>query len=598
MTYPNRTHEPWSESVMSGIPSHPGRTLLLVSVVLATLGTGLFPRPLQAQVTPVGGALPQEVRQEAFDFLNDPGTLRAAGGTRIPAGTRLTGALGVLGGELRVAGVVEGPVLVVNGDLSLVGEGRIEGSVLIIGGRLLPADDPTVSGPIRAYAAPLRFRIRGDRIEPEELPARDLAPFLQADLGFATLRPTIRSAGNYNRTEGLPLYVGSVLRSGGRNPTEVEAFGLWRSASGLELDSENLGYRFSVSQDLGGSGEGRMGLILHSETRPIESRGIGNPEASFTTFFLRRDFRDYFEASGWSTFLELNPLDRPLRARIEYREENHGPAQIRNPWTLRDQETPWRPQPLIAEGSVRTLALGLAVDTRDDLREPSTGWLAEADLRRRVGGGLQLPEATTVSEGLRGLNFDEDSAGFPLATDLTLDLRRYNRLGPNTRLNVRLLLAGSVDGNPLAPQFQRTLGGEGSLPGHRRFSVDCDARAGLVDELGGEQRHPAYGCDRVGLFQAELHGYLPFSWKPDAENRTDWELGSQVLLQPGWTVFGGVGGGRAHPGDSLIDPRTDSPLRADIGAGLTLGPLGMYWAYPLSRRDRGLNFFMRLARGF
>jgi hypothetical protein len=44
--------------------------------------------------------------------------------------------------------------------------------------------------------------------------------------------------------------------------------------------------------------------------------------------------------------------------------------------------------------------------------------------------------------------------------------------------------------------------------------------------------------------------------------------------------------------------RTDSPTRADLGFGVFAGPIGLYWAYPLNRGDRGMNFFVRLERRF
>jgi hypothetical protein len=45
-------------------------------------------------------------------------------------------------------------------------------------------------------------------------------------------------------------------------------------------------------------------------------------------------------------------------------------------------------------------------------------------------------------------------------------------------------------------------------------------------------------------------------------------------------------------------PRIDSPTRADLGVGLFLGGLGLYWSYPLSNRAEGVNFFVRLQRRF
>jgi hypothetical protein len=44
--------------------------------------------------------------------------------------------------------------------------------------------------------------------------------------------------------------------------------------------------------------------------------------------------------------------------------------------------------------------------------------------------------------------------------------------------------------------------------------------------------------------------------------------------------------------------RVDSPTRADVGLGLFLGPVGVYWSYPLNRQDRQINFFVRLQQRF
>jgi hypothetical protein len=571
---------------------HP--TLLLLGVLVLFGG---LPDAAMGQVEPTPGPLPPEVRDEVLDFLNAPTTLRLSGGSRIPAGSRIEGPLGVLGGALRVEGVVEGPVVVVNGDLHLLEGGRIEGEIVVVGGRILAPDGAIDEAMARAWSAPLRYRIRGDRVEVDDLLQRELPPLLEWDLGFANVRPTLRSAGNYNRTEGLPVELGPIFRTTGRNPTQVGLFAIWRSASGLELDRENLGHSLRIEQEMGGSGEARVGFAHESRISPIETRGLTNPETSLTTFLLHRDFRDYFESEGWSTYLELNPVNRPVRARITYTEADHRFAPIVNPWTLRDREAAWRAQPLVAEGSARSLSLLTTYDTRDDVYDPSTGWLVEGTIRRRVGGELRLP-ALADAEGASVTTLQAPSAAYPLATDGTFDLRRYNRLGPDTRLNFRLLLSGSVDGNPLPPQFQRAPGGEGSLPGHPRFALDCGARAAPVTTEEEIEAYPAYGCDRIGLFQVELQGYLPIGWSPDPERYPDWETRSLLEVRPAWALFAGVGRGSVV--DDLLphDLRVDSPTRADVGVGIFVGPLGLYWAYPLNRGDRGLNFFVRLGHRF
>jgi hypothetical protein len=575
------------------------RTLLLAS--LFAPGSLLAPPGLSSQEPVPGATLPREVRDGAIQFLNAPTTLRLSGGSRIPAGTAVEGDVGVLGGGLLLSGRIRGRLLVVNGDLRL-GEGaEVEGDLTVVGGRVFDGELLRAGGEVRVYQAPLRYRLREDRVEAEEVSPVEPPDFLSVRLGPARVRGTLRTAGNYNRVEGFPVLAGPVLEAGGRNPLLLEAFGIWRSVEGLDLETGNLGYRLRAEQGLGGSGELLVGLRLHSEVVPVEDRGLSDAEASLSTFLLRRDVRDYFERKGWSAALLLRPVDRPLRFEVTYREEDHEGVPVREPWTLRDGTRPWRPLAVTAEGPLRSLELQGELDTRDDPGEPASGWWIQARVRRAVGGDLRLPDLRAPGVPLPplppGSPGPESGEPFPLALDGRLDLRRYNRLGPDSRLHLRLLAAGSLDGTPLPPQHQVTLGGEGTLPGHPRFSADCGARA-LVLLRGEEEVHPMYGCDRILLGQVEYHGYFPFSWSPGARDDGAWEWGALLDLRPAWTLFLNAGRGWALEGAPATTERAASPLRADVGAGLHLGPLGLYWAYPLNRRDQGVNFFVRLQHRF
>jgi hypothetical protein len=556
----------------------------------------LTPLPGMGQEPIPGPTLPREVRDQVLRFLNEPTTLRLPGGARIPLGTTVEGDVGVLGGGLHLAGRIQGDLVVVNGDLRLEDGATVEGAVLVVGGRVTGAELARIDAGLQVHQASLRYRIREDRVEAEEAPGVEVPRFLERDLGPGRIRFTLRAAGNYNRVEGLPVSFGPVLEAGGRNPFLLEGFGIWRSVDGLDISRENLGYALQARQGLGGSGELFLGLSTFSRVTQVEDRGLSDTEASLATFLLRRDFLDYVERSGWSASVALRPVDRPIRVQAEYREEDHTSVSVRDPWTIRDRERNWRPMAAMAEGPLRTLALEAALDTRDDLREPAMGWWIQSRIRRTVGGDLRIPGV--FLQGGQGSDAPIVAPGvFPLALDGTLDLRRYNRLGPDSRLHFRLLATGSLDGNPLPPQHQVALGGEGSLPGHPRFSLDCGARASTLFREG-EEVHPFYGCDRVILGQMEYHGLLPFSWTPGASRERDWEWGALLELQPAWTFFLNGGKGWAMEGAPELRLAEDSAFRADVGAGLHLGALGLYWAYPLNHRDRGLNFFVRLQHRF
>ncbi len=575
----------------------PYRSLTLLALLLV-----MAPIPVVAQLPADAGVLPASLRDEALERLNAPATLRLVGDTRVPEGVTIEGDVAVLGGSLELRGTIAGHLLVVNGDLRIASTGRVGADLLLVGGNLRTDEGGEVAGSITTHPLPLRYRTRAGRIE--AVPEEGFAPgFLETDLGFGQARFTLRAGPAYNRVEGLPVRFGPLIRTAGSNPLTLEAFGIWRSASGLELGSGQLGYRFLLRQAVGGRGNAFVEASTFREVRANEDRGMADVESSLSTFLLRRDLRDFHEVSGWSVLADLHPARSPLRFRLGFAEEEHGTPLVRDPWTLRSSDRAWRPLAVAGEGTVRSVLGQATWDTTDDPSQPSDGWHFALSVRHQVGGDLVLPPLLTEAT---------DPSGSPPPTALpsfswgSLDLRRYARVGPTSRLNLRVAASGSLDGDPVPPQYQIALGGEGTLPGHPRFAGDCGARALTVSAPSGvsgsgeagQPLHAAYGCDRAILFQAEFQGGLPVSWNPVPDEWEDSELSGLFDLQPVWTLFFNAGRGWAlgHQWEGLV--RSDSPTRADIGAGLHLGPVGLFWAYPLTRRDQGVNFFVRLQSRF
>ncbi|MEX0935591.1 MAG: hypothetical protein WD013_01720 [Gemmatimonadota bacterium] len=575
--------------------------LVLCWVILALTAT-----EATAQVQEIEGPLIPETEASILGFLNDPNVLRLPGGSRVPAGSEIVGDVAVLGGSLELGGEVSGRLLIVNGDLTLLPGSAVGEEVTVVGGILTGADGADLDAGAVVYQAPLRYRIDRGRIE--AMPGDDLSRgFLQTDLGFGQARLGLRAGAGYNRVEGLPVRFGPVLRTAGSNPLTLEAFAIWRSVSGLNLETDRLGYFLRLRQAVGGRGIAAIGATAHDEVIAIEDQGISDLEASLATFLLRDDFRDYYQREGWSAFATLQPQRTPVEIALTFRQEDHRTAPIRDPWTLRSEDRPWRALPLAAEGRVQTVEASLQWDTRNDPVSPSDGWLLDLDLRRQVGGTLQLPPSASAPPDDDPLPPLEEAADLPRFTRGLLDVRRYARMGPTSRLSLRGVFAGSLDDNPLPPQYQFALGGEGSLPGHRRFSVGCSARSTLrIARTGEADRdgrtpeavYPAYGCDRMLLFQVEFQSSLPVSWNPLPEDWQDSELSPLLDFQPIWALFldAGRGWARGDLGSEVLRP--DSSTRADVGVGLFLGPLGLYWSYPLNEQDRGVNFFVRLQKRF
>ena len=156
-----------------------------------------------------------------------------------------------------------------------------------------------------------------------------------------------------------------------------------------------------------------------------------------------------------------------------------------------------------------------------------------------------------------------------------------------------------MDGGPLPPQFQHVLGGEGSLPGYGPLSLDCGARATEIfvtrdGQLDPSPAYPRYGCDRIALFQAQYRHTLPINlnvFGGDDYERSGWTSG--VDLEPALALFFNAGRGWSE-----WDGGLDIDDVADIGAGIEIGSVGAYWAYPLIDGSKKFNFFLRLQRRF
>ena len=541
---------------------------------LAMLALPAGAQQLRAQALPRQDALPDSIAEQVVDLYNRDGTIRLNGASEIAAGTRVEAGIAVLNGPLRIEGVVVGDVVVINGDAQLGDSARVEGDVIAVGGTATVAASAVVAGRVLSYREPLRFRYEDGRL-------RYVPPHLERGLSagrdwrFGRADVLLASHESYNRAEGLPIMFGPRVRLGNGNPTHLQAFAIYRTSSGLSLDRDELGYLLTAEQQLGVRGL-RLSAALFSEITPIERWQVTNRESSLATFLLHRDYRDHYERTGWSAGLRMQRPDRAWGGELRYRDEDHEAVPARSIFSVLDHGDPWRQEPVVAEGRLRSVSAALHYDTRNDPVDPSFGWLLQLHLEQGVGGSLALPAATPGQAGARS-DF----------TELQLDARRYLRLSPYAQLAIRALVAGSLDGEPLPPQRQHALGGEGSLPAFNLFQFDCGARN---QATAGEAAFPFYGCDRISLLQLEYQAGFPLFRRLAEEIGIDTRFTNAFR----WVAF--FNAGRAWTEPEARDGRGGglSDLAADAGAGLRIGRLGAYWAIPLSSSEKRLNFFVRL----
>jgi hypothetical protein len=624
--------------------------------VLLALATGLAAGRGAAQE--VHEHLPPEAARRVVAFFNDPRTIHFGGDWRVSPQSSVDGNVAVLDGNLTVAGRIDGDVVVINGSATLADGGSIRGSLTVVGGEIRREGDARVGGEMVAYAEHLDYLRRGGRLYAEvggrieAPPSADTAARVAAaepdtvhdaerpwsedtvpgraarerdrgddwDEGWSVRRGLNRSSGradfiiatgqSYNRVEGLPITFGPLLETGGHNPLRLRAFGIFRTEAGPELGPERWGYEARAEQFVGGRGELRVGGGVFRRIDPVEDWHLTKLENGLSTFFLHRDYRDHFEREGWTAFLTVTPHESPARVSLAFRSENERSEPAGSPFTLFNNSDPWRPQPLAAHGRLSSLVLDAAVDTRSSADDPSSGWYVSGQVEQGLSSSLRQPDwqPAAVTEIAPGEPLVFPGAAYGTFTSGTIDVRRYNRIGPWSRLNLRVIAGGSLDGSPLPPQRQHALGGEGSLPGFPLFAQDCNARGTRVfraDEVArraGTAIAPSpyfldYGCDRFALFQAEYRGDLSLHlrWNGDEnddaadDGRWPGSLRHGLDTDFGWVLFADAGHGWAI-GDRLNDTDT----AADVGAGVLLGRLGVYGAVPVSSHG-GFNLFIRLS---
>ncbi|HEX6693648.1 MAG TPA: BamA/TamA family outer membrane protein [Longimicrobiales bacterium] len=530
-----------------------------VAVCLAASG-----RAVSAQQVMSRTLLPDSTIERVVDLYNREETTRLPGDSRLAAGTVVAGDAMSLNGELTVAGNVEGDVVAINGDVHLLPTAVVVGSVTAIGGTVHIDAGAKVGGTVTAYRESLRLREDDGIIAyvPDE-PGSGISAGYDFPFGRTDI---LLTSDAYNRTEGLPISVGPRGEFGSSNPTRVRALVTYRTANGITVDPDELGYFLGIEQFVAGSGRFSVLATAFREIRPIEDAGLRNREASLAAFVLHRDQRDHYARRGWSAGARFAHPGLPYDLTLEYRDERNLSVAPAAPVSIIESDKDWRSQPLIAEGRLRSLTASFNYDSRNDVLDPADGWLVRTMLEQGLDGTL----ATSPASGLSTGALDHFSTA-------RFDVRRYARLSPYSRLSLRALLSGSLDGGPLPAQRQQALGGAGTLPGYGLFELDCGARDSTVVR-GVTDFYPFYGCDRAALVQLEYQASFPFARKISEKLK----LGNFLTHSVRWAAF--FDAGRAWTEQEARGGRQagGSSFSTDAGFGLRLGAVGFYYAIPLS----------------
>ncbi|HEX2716754.1 MAG TPA: polymer-forming cytoskeletal protein [Gemmatimonadaceae bacterium] len=570
------------------------RLALIACVALCSAG-----RAAAQDTVAVEAMLSPAVAREAAARYNAALGVRATVPTRIDAAQVIDGDVAVLEAPLTIAGTIRGSVVAINGSVALLPGARVEGDILVVGGAVTGLDSARVRGEVRAYQARMHYQRDGAAIIPEDGEIASVFPWEVVRTGGE--RPNglrVRSYHSYNRVEGLPIYAGPyITHETSRGVLTAELYGIVRTAEGLAWTSDNIGHRATVEVRTPGEFQLVVGGRLQDVVDPIEPWQLTDTESGLATFFLHRDFRDWYGRHGGVAYAGVSG-PRGFSVVASLADERWASRRQLDPWTLFRDSDPWRPNPTVDDGRFHVARLTAAVDTRNDPRDPWAGWLAAVELERGAGRITSFGDRSRPTGVFSPVPVDAPLGVLPPASMHYLrgflDVRRYNRLSPETQLNLRAVFVGWLAGDVLPLQRQVSVGGLGTIPGYDfRRGDESKTTCASVTAPG----RPAE-CDRAVLVQGEYRVNLGVERLVQALIPTRSVDGALVVFVDagrGWRVRNRNSEPDAFAGGTLPPVRT---FLSDVGAGIDLSLIGIYVAKGVSGGNPPPNVFVRVRHRF
>lgn len=512
--------------------------------------------------TTARACLTDSIVTAALAAFNNPAAVHVFGDVQILAGITNTGGYSIYQGKFKLDGTVQGNVVVLNGDARVTRTGVVTGTITVIGGRLFLDPGAMVGRQFNCAAQPALARLPDGTVA-RLAPTRSFGSITSAltwtadDVQFT---PHV-GIGQYNRVEALPGQLGvNMLRPlGGSDTARADLFGIVRTGHDPNGSRPSLGWHASAAFNHTGSLPFTLGVEGGSTIDATADRPYSALESGLSAFLLRRDYNDWYLRRGASVTATVRPLSEvTLSGAFDVSHETTVLAI--DALSLFRSTDAWRPNPLIDDGTYRTVTGRIVWDARDALAHPVLGWFVRADLRRVSSNDLTpVSMPTTIRDALPANGYGE--------TEGDLDVRASLRLDPEQRITFRIFGGGYLGGDPLTIQRRRAIGSADGLLGYDFRGINCDRR---------RKQDPATPalCDRSAAIQAEYHRTLPL----DLRTRI---AGYTIGIRRPDLVFFGDAGSAWLAGDSAGRVPTNriqslGEWQSDVGVGITSGPIGLF----------------------
>jgi len=448
--------------------------------------------------------LPHAVAEDAVRRYNAATTTRLVGHSRLPHGNEWRGDVAVRNGVVVVAGRVEGTLLVINGDAILDSSAVVTGDVIVVGGTVARSPTAVISGDLRVYTAPLAYRTKGEEIA---LAPPDLRPLVPA-AGDREVVGHRRLAVVAHAHDGRHVQPGRRPPGGVRAAVRLEAPSqsapAGRRVGGvphrrrLHPQRSDLGYLVRTELRSGEAPAYGIELRAFDDVTPVEDWGLRAGEVGWSAFLFQRDYRDYYLSKVSRAASSCNPSARCASTSTCGTTSKPPSARaIRGPCSANDQR--WRPKPADRRRALHDARRHAHVRHPQRSARPHRGLVPERPLRKLALEGRDTQ--TGVPAAVRAPIPTDGSYAF---SRVFLDFRRYTRVSPSGRMNLRLFAGGWIGGDPLPLQQRLSTGGPDPLTGYGFRHSACNSD--IIDPaFAGTQ---VAACDRVILAQAEYRGHL------------------------------------------------------------------------------------------
>lgn len=306
---------------------------------------------------------------------------------------------------------------------------------------------------------------------------------------------------SYDRVDGLSLFLHEEFNDPEKLYPRIHL------AEGYAFDSEKWRYRVDFEQPLFSPNSFSFGASVYLITDTFDKELTGNVENTLSSFFLKKDYRDYFEREGAGVFAKQKFL-RWNSVKVQYAEDTYSSVDAVSKGLFYRRSRQFRPNPPVNEGKWATFTALYELDTRQDEKTgPTEQW-------HRL-------------EYESGRHKDEPCMEY---TRLAADFRTYLTLNPGQYLSCRLKVGVTPSGTlPFQREFY--VGGIGTLAAHK------------YKEFRGDQMilfNAEYAINVVKRFQFIMLTDVGKAWygRDALKDQTlDLDLGIGVGLGEGIRVF-------------------------------------------------------------